>query len=122
MAAHMETGKKGEDIALQYLKEKGYTILDQNWRNSRYELDIVAKKDGFIIIVEVKTRSVNSMVDALLAIDRNKRQHLMRAANSYILAKNLKDEIRFDVITIGVGGKNPEIMHVPNAFYPTLKG
>lgn len=122
MTAHIETGKKGEEIALQYLKSKGYTILDQNWRNSRYEIDIVAKEGNIIVIVEVKTRSANSMVDALMAIDVNKRRHLMRAANAYVFAKKLMEEVRFDIITIGMGGKSPEILHVPNAFYPTLKG
>jgi putative endonuclease len=122
MAAHIEMGKKGEEIALQYLKGKGYTILDQNWRNNRYEIDIVAKEGSIVVIVEVKTRSANTMVDALLAIDTTKRRHLMRAANAYLFSKQLKDEVRFDIITIGMGGKNPEILHVPNAFYPTLRG
>lgn len=122
MAAHNETGKKGEDIALQYLKSKGYAILEQNWRTQKYEIDIVAKEGPIVIIVEVKTRALNSMVDPLISIDSIKRRNLMKAANSYIMTKKISNEVRFDIITIGIGGKNPEIHHIANAFYPTLRG
>ena len=50
-----ETGNKGELLARNYLEDKGYTILDHNWRNQHLELDIVAQKDGKLVVVEVKT-------------------------------------------------------------------
>ena len=56
MAKHNELGKKGEEIAAQYLSEKGYEILERNWRNRHKEIDIIAKDGNELVIVEVKTR------------------------------------------------------------------
>lgn len=56
MAAHNELGKEGEDLAALHLMEKGYRIRHRNWRSGKKEIDIVAEKDGELVIVEVKTR------------------------------------------------------------------
>ena len=57
MAAHNEFGIEGEDKAANYLIREGYTILDRNWRSGHKELDIVAEKDGTLVVAEVKTRT-----------------------------------------------------------------
>ena len=56
MAKHNELGKLGEELATQFLTEKGYEILEKNWRNKHKEIDIVAKDGNELVIVEVKTR------------------------------------------------------------------
>ena len=59
MAIHNELGKKGEQLAVDFLQKKGYTILDRNWRFKKAEVDIIAQKEQILAIVEVKTRSSN---------------------------------------------------------------
>ena len=69
MAAHNETGKRGEEIAAQYLLKKGYKILDKNWRYFRNEIDIVALDGIFLVVAEVKTRSSDKMMPPEMAVD-----------------------------------------------------
>ena len=57
MAQHNDLGKKGEQLAIDYLVKKGYTILDKNWRFQKAEVDIIAQKEETLAVVEVKTRS-----------------------------------------------------------------
>ena len=56
MAAHNELGKWGEELAATYLEEKGYVILERDWKSGHHDLDIVAKDGDTLVIVEVKTR------------------------------------------------------------------
>ena len=56
MAAHNDLGKWGEDLAADYLRDKGYVIIDRDWKSGHHDLDIVAKEDETLVIVEVKTR------------------------------------------------------------------
>jgi putative endonuclease len=56
MANHNDVGKLGEQIAKKNLANKGYTILEHGWRWGKGELDFIAKKDGVLVFVEVKTR------------------------------------------------------------------
>ena len=56
MAAHNDTGKWGEDLAAKYLEEKGYTIVERDWKSGRRDIDIIALDDDVVVFVEVKTR------------------------------------------------------------------
>jgi len=120
MADHNETGKKGESIALQYLLDKGYQILEQNWQNHHQEIDIIAAKGNELVIVEVKCRTGTPLVEPYIAVNRNKQNLLIKAANAYIQRKNIDMETRFDVISITLG-KEERIDHIENAFYPRLR-
>ena len=62
MAQHNDFGAQGEDIAIDYLRRKGYVILDRNWRSGHREIDIVARKDDTVVFVEVKARDRKSVV------------------------------------------------------------
>ena len=59
MAEHNEMGKEGEELAAEYLVKQGYTIEARNWRYGHEEIDIIARKDDLLLIVEVKTRRSN---------------------------------------------------------------
>lgn len=72
MAAHNTLGKTGEDAAVAYLERNGYTINHRNWRKNRLELDIVAVKDGLLIVVEVKTRSNTSITNRKMLLTGRK--------------------------------------------------
>ena len=120
MAEHNETGKKGEKIAVEYLQGKGYQILEQNWYNHHREIDIIASKGTELAIIEVKCRTGAPLVEPYLAVNRNKQNLLIKAANAYINWKNINMETRFDIISITLG-KETIIEHIENAFYPRVR-
>jgi putative endonuclease len=120
MADHISTGAAGEQLACQWLERKGLTIVHRNWRHGRDELDIVARDGRFLVVVEVKTRGSDRWLDPELAVDRAKQHKLLRAANA--LVHTLPDdlELRFDIVAITHTLQGPEVLHIPNAFYPIL--
>ena len=120
MADHNETGKKGESIALQYLLDKVYQILEQNWQNHHLEIDIIATKGNELVIVEVKCRTGTPLVEPFVAVNRNKQNMLIKAANAYIQRKNINMETRFDIISITLGNEL-HIDDIEYAFYPRVR-
>ncbi len=120
MADHNETGKQGETIAREYLQDKGYRILEQNWHNHHQEVDIIATKGNELVIVEVKCRTGTPLMEPYTAVNRNKQNLLIKAANAYIQWKNIDMETRFDIISITLG-KEVRIDHIESAFYPRVR-
>lgn len=121
MADHMELGRKGEEIACNYLKDKAYKIRETNWRFSRYEIDLIAEDNGILVIAEVKTRSSNVIAEPEGSVTREKQRHLIAAANAYIRMKSLRMEVRFDIIAIVFTGEDHRLTHLPDAFYAMLR-
>lgn len=113
MAAHNELGKWGEELAAKYLEGQGYEILERDWKSGHHDLDIVARNEKVLAIVEVKTRSNRLFGDPEEAIDYKKRLSLQSAINHYVKSHPIKAPVRFDVITIvGTIGSTPEIDHI----------
>ena len=82
MAEKNETGKQGEIAAKKYLEEKGYEVLETNWRFHHYELDIIATDGEELIVVEVKTRSGNYLIGPELAVDKGKIRRIVTASDA----------------------------------------
>lgn len=121
MAQHNELGKQGEDIAEHLLQEKGYDILERNWRWRKNEIDLIATKENILVFVEVKSRRDSVFGNPEDAIDMPKIRRTVTAAEAYIKKKKFDGKVRFDVISI-VGMKQPfEIKHIEQAFYPPLE-
>ncbi|MCD4746349.1 MAG: YraN family protein [Bacteroidales bacterium] len=120
MAEHIETGKKGEEIALGFLKKKGYKIIATNWRFGKDEIDIITIDNDCLVIVEVKTRRSNYFGEPEIAVTKKKQKFLIRAANAYIIQKDIDIETRFDIISIIIKTEKYTINHIEDAFYPTL--
>jgi len=116
MATHNQTGRKGEDIAEAYLKEKGYVIIERNWYSSHNELDIIAENNGWLVIVEVKTRSGDMLAFPEDAVNKKKIRRTINAAHHYIRMHDINIPVRFDVISIVFKNGNPEIEHFEDAF------
>lgn len=117
MSERNETGRKGEEEGQLYLKKKGFTILHTNWRWHHYELDIVATIDAELVIVEVKTRSVDFLISPEDAIDRKKIKRIVAAADAYARYFNIDLPVRFDIITVIRNNDNYRIDHIEDAFY-----
>ena len=118
MAKHNELGRQGEELAAQYLMEKGYEILERNWRNRHQEIDIIAKDGDELVIVEVKSRQSDDYGEPDLAVTRRKQSLLIAAANAYIFKNNLDVNTRFDIISILFKDGNPVFDHIEDAFLP----
>ena len=116
MAEHNDTGAKGEELAGTYLKNKGYSILETNWRFRNLEADIIASIDQTIVIAEVKTRKSNYFGEPETFVDKQKQKNLRKAANEYIERNNLDKEVRFDIISIVMGKNQMKINHIEDAF------
>lgn len=118
MALHNEFGEQGEYEARLYLCQKGYTLLDKNWREGHWEIDIVAEYWGEIVFVEVKARSNENFAPAAEAVDLSKKRNIIAAAHAYLAKKRLlKRPYRYDIITV-VGTQRPfQITHIMNAYY-----
>lgn len=117
MAEHNELGKLGEELAVEFLKEQGYDILETNWRFNKAEIDIIAQKGNILAIVEVKTRS--SIVFGLPQdfVKLQKVQLLVKAANEYVEKNDLDVEIRFDILAIEKSEQKFNIEYIKEAFY-----
>ncbi len=116
MARHNELGKRGEAIALETLKKKGYEILETNWRHEKQEVDIIARDKDELVIVEVKTRSTSFFGDPEEAVTPAKAGRLIEAAEAYVEEKDLNMDIRFDVIAIIIDNKIT-VNHIKDAFF-----
>ena len=121
MADLHETGKKGEKIAVDLLINKGYKILETNWRFSRAEIDIIAKVDEILVFVEVKTRSSDYFGQPEEFIDQRKEKFIADAASEYMKQVNHEWECRFDFISIILTGPSYRIRHTEDAFFPGLE-
>jgi len=114
---NIETGNKGETIAVNYLLEKGFEILERNWRFVHLELDIVASKDKKIHFVEVKTRRTKKYGHPEESITSKKMNHLKRAAESYLDIYPQWEQIQFDVISIFINKNQLEILMIEDVFF-----
>ena len=122
MAERNETGKKGEGVARSYLEISGFTILHTNWRFHRYELDIVAKKGRELVVVEVKTRSKNSLLEPEDSIDRRKIRRITAATDAYIRKFGIDMPVRFDVLCLIKDTNSYTVeKHLEDAFFAPLR-
>lgn len=117
MARHNELGKKGEQLAVDYLIKRGYTIVQRNYRFQKAEVDIIAKIKDTLAIVEVKTRSTTDFGNPQDFVKPKQIQRLVKAVDEYVIVNKLDVEVRFDIIAIVRQGKGYNIEHLENAFY-----
>lgn len=110
-------GKKGEELAASYLREKGYEILSRNYRFKKSEVDIICSKNDLLIFVEVKTRSSLKYGQPEVFVSLNQQKAIIRAAEEYLLETDWKQDLRFDIISIFMKKEDAEIEHLKDAFY-----
>jgi len=117
MAKHNELGELGEEMAVTYLSDKGYVILERNYRFDRAEVDIIAQDNEQIVIVEVKTRTSDFFGDPQQFVTPGKIKQLVKVADHYLTSKEVDIETRFDIVAILVNKKEQRIEHFVDAFY-----
>jgi putative endonuclease len=109
-------GKNGEQWAIDLLTGKGFSILEQNFRYRRAEIDIIACKDKLMIFVEVKTRTSLAFGEPEESVSHNKKRLILMGAESYVRQVGWFHDIRFDIIAIH-SQNQPQILHIDDAFY-----
>ena len=112
-----DLGYGGEHIAENYLRNNNYEIIEKNFLCRQGEIDIIAKKDEYIVFIEVKTRSNIKFGMPAEAVNWVKKNHLYKAAKYYLYKRNLYNEyIRFDVIEIMLSNGKFLVNHIKQIF------
>lgn len=115
MADHNDFGEIAENLAADYLARSGYKILERNFRYLKSEIDIIAEKDGVVIIIEVKARKTDAFLEPHEAVNKKKIRMLMTAANEYMQTR--QNDVRFDIISVLPDSQNDfQITHIIDAF------
>ena len=116
-----ETGLSGEERAAQYLLEKGYEVLERNWRTKTGEIDIIAKKAETLVFVEVKTLPNGTPELLQNELNQRKLQRIVKTSKRFLLnhRQYSNSYVRYDVIVIDMPGL-PEVYHIENAFTELL--
>ncbi len=117
MAQHNELGKKGEQLAVDFLLKNGYQIIERNYRFDKAEVDIIARIKDVLAIIEVKTRSTTDFGNPQDFVKPKQIQRLVKAVDEYVAINQLDVNVRFDIIAITKKGSAFNIEHLENAFY-----
>jgi putative endonuclease len=116
MDQRKQTGRQGETLAASYLTDKGFQIIERNWRCSAGELDMVAMAGDTLVFVEVRTRSGPRFGSAEESITSAKQTRLIELAQTYLQEKTLPlSKWRIDVVAVQLGRGLPQINHIENA-------
>ena len=118
MAKHIKLGKTGEQLAVKYLNNKGFEIIETNWRTKNAEIDVVALRFNKIHFIEVKTRSNDNFGLPEESVNFAKQKKIADAADEYINEKNIDLEVQFDIVAIIKNKKSYKIELIEEAFYP----
>ena len=100
MKKHIRTGHLGENLAFDYFRQNGYTILEKNWRYKRWEVDLIASKQQILHFIEVKTRRTDNYGNPEDLVNDKKIDNLMNAAEAYLFKNPDWKRIQFDILAI----------------------
>lgn len=114
MTDKIETGSLGENLAADFLAEKGFKVVARNYRWRHAEIDLIVQRENWLIFVEVKTRSSAGYGYPESFVSDHQRRMIYDAAEEYIFSKDWKGHIRFDIVSVKPGPK-PEIVHFEDA-------
>jgi putative endonuclease len=113
-----ETGRRGEDVALDWLVAHGFRLLDRNWRSGHKELDLVMESEKRLHVVEVKTMTPPLLIQPFEKVDTAKQARVTAAAAHYIAQRHVRKEVQFDVVSVVLDGERTEVEYIPQAFFP----
>jgi len=113
----IKKGKEGEALAADFLVTKGFEIVERNYRYKRSEIDLIAKKNNWLIFVEVKMRSSDAYGFPEDFVDRKKANNVIAGAVEYTYQKNWQGNVRYDIVSIRECQGEREIVHIEDAFY-----
>ena len=117
MAEHNDFGNLAENLAAEFLVKKNYKILARNFRYQRAEIDIVAEFEDLIVVVEVKARSYNTLIEPQEAVTKKKIKAILMCTDFFMNENSIDKEVRFDIITVLPDEQGIlQINHIEDAF------
>jgi putative endonuclease len=114
MTDKIEIGRLGENLAANYMAARGWEIVKRNFRYGKAEIDLIVKKDDWLLFIEVKTRSSSDYGEPEAFVDDKKIFQIHYAAEEYIFSRDWKGKVRFDVIAVKLGNP-PVVEHFEDA-------
>ena len=111
-----EIGAAGEEFAARYLVEKGYTLLERNYRGPQGEVDIIAREGEYLVFVEVRTRGRGSLLVPAETVDRRKQRRIIATAYHYLESHGEGLQPRFDLIGVDSTRLPWRLSHLEGAF------
>lgn len=117
---HIALGLEGENLAVNHLVKEGYEIVERNYTWKKGEIDIICRKDGKLVVVEVKTRNSTALGQPFLAVSLAKQRQIIHIANQYIRENQVTEEVRFDIFSIILNDRKVSVDHIIDAFYPLV--
>ncbi|CAN5413217.1 YraN family protein [soil metagenome] len=117
MSDKIKTGDDGEDLAAAFLMEKGYAILERNYRHKKSEIDLIISKGNWLVFVEVKTRSSTAYGYPEQFVDYSQKRMIFKGALEYMYLKNWQGNVRYDIVSVNLVGSGHKIYHIEDAFY-----
>lgn len=117
MASTNQKGKEGEELAVAYLLQSGFEILHRNWRYSHYEIDIIAKKDGLLHIIEVKARNHVPGGNPEDSVTKKKFRFLLNAADEFLHQHPEYRHVQYDILAITLHKfKDPDFFLIEDVY------
>ncbi len=117
MSDKIKKGKEGEDLAADFLVNKGFEIVARNYRHKHSEIDLIVKKNDWLIFVEVKMRSSDAFGYPEDFVDYKKVKNIIYGAEEYTYQQNWQGNVRYDIVSIRDIYGRKEIVHIEDAFY-----
>lgn len=118
MAAHQEFGKQGEQLAAEWLLRQGFELICRNWRHRRYEIDILACREGVLHVIEVKARHDDLFGNPEDWVDRKKGNHLLSAGEAFREQHPRWTLIQYDILSILIREKHePEFFFIEDVYW-----
>lgn len=108
---------EAENLAADFLKQQGYEIVARNYRYQRSEIDLIVRKENWLVFVEVKMRSSDAFGYPEEFVDYRKAKNIVFGAEQYTFEHNYEGNVRYDVVAISLRNGKPEIRHFEDAFY-----
>lgn len=107
MPRHLDFGRTGEELAARWLTQQGFSILQRNWRYGRYEVDIIAGRQGILHFIEVKTRHSSVYGYPEQSVNRKKLENIMQGAAGWLVRHPNYSRIQYDVLAISLDSAAP---------------
>lgn len=117
MSDKIKRGNEGEQLAADFLVQKGFEIVERNYRYKRSEIDVIARIDNWLIFIEVKTRSSSYFGHPEEFVDSKKRKKILEGADHYLQETNWQGNVRYDIVSINLADGPPKVVHIEDAFY-----
>jgi putative endonuclease len=114
---HHYTGKKGEDMAVDYLLQLKFTILHRNWRHARFEIDVIASRDSVLHIIEVKTRTNLLFGHPEESVSKKKINNMLLSAKAFMYQNPQWRQVQYNILSITLlANQPPEFFFIEDVY------